>query len=248
MLNLDNVLSGLLILLLHAKSGDLLNFERVAIAGRDCKDLVDIHFFVVVAGLNMWWNCRGHEGAELEAELEFFTVTDTPPFARVIVSFAAITRINSRKAAPPAPKSRIFIEPMKSLKDVEELVSLAAKVKLHLINLVLFTLIFFLSSHFCSKISIRWCEKWTSSSSLDLRVMDEQLIFVDCSLHVTGNLSRVWAEIVQLNENHVLFVGHDSVTFRFPSSPNSKSSNSASVEGDDVALTEEWMRQVLPTT
>ena len=129
-------------------------------------------------------------GLALEAELEFFTMTDTPPLVRVITSFSAVTRISRRKAAPPAPKSGIFSEPMESMKDVEELVSLAANLKLLLMNLVSFTLIFS-SSHFCYKIVIRWCGKWTSSVSLDLRVMEEQLIFVDCSLQVTGNLSRV---------------------------------------------------------
>ena len=47
MLNLDSVLSGLQLLLAHAPSGDLPNFKRVAITGRDCKDFVDIHILVV---------------------------------------------------------------------------------------------------------------------------------------------------------------------------------------------------------
>ena len=79
--------------------------------------------------------------------------------------------------------------------------------------------------------------------------MELQLIFSECNEHVTGSLSLAFAKIVQLNDDHVPLVGHVSVTVRFPSSLNSKSLKSlkrASVDGDEVALTEEWMRHVLP--
>ena len=78
--------------------------------------------------------------------------------------------------------------------------------------------------------------------------MELQLIFSECNEHVTGSLSLAFAKIVQLNDDHVPLVGHVSVTVRFSSSLNLKSSKRASVDGDEVALTEEWMRHVLPIT
>ena len=56
------------------------------------------------------------------------------------------------------------------------------------------------------------------------------------------------AEIVHSNEESDPFEGQVSVTVRFPTSLKWNSSKRGSDEGEEVALTEESMSQVLPTT
>lgn len=68
--------------------------------------------------------------------------------------------------------------------------------------------------------------------------MESQFTFSELNEHTTGNLSLVFAEIVQLNEDLVPFMGHDSVSVMLPSNWKLKSSKRASADGEDVALTE----------
>ena len=67
--------------------------------------------------------------------------------------------------------------------------------------------------------------------------MELLLMFSKLSEHTTGNLSLVFAEIVQLNEDLLPFIGHDSVSVMLPSNWKLKSSKRASADGEDVALT-----------
>ena len=90
--------------------------------------------------------------------------------------------------------------------------------------------------------------RWISFDLLDLRVMELQLIFSEFNEHTTGKLSLVFAEIVQLNDDVVPLVGHVSVTVMLPSNWKLKSSKRASADGEEVALTEEWILHVLPIT
>ena len=73
--------------------------------------------------------------------------------------------------------------------------------------------------------------------------MELQLIFSECNEHTTGSLSLVFAEIVHLNDELVPLVGHvsSSVTVMIPLNWKLKSSKRASADGEEVALTEEWI-------
>ena len=74
--------------------------------------------------------------------------------------------------------------------------------------------------------------------------MEVQLIFSECNEKTTGSLSLVFAEIVHSNEELMPIVGQVSVTVMFPLNWKLKSSKRASADGEEVALTEEWIVHV----
>ena len=79
-------------------------------------------------------------------------------------------------------------------------------------------------------------------------MMELQLINLDCKEHTTGSLSLVSDEIVHSKDELVTVVGNVSVTVKFPFSLKWKTSKRGSDDVEEVALTEESMSQVLPTT
>ena len=79
-------------------------------------------------------------------------------------------------------------------------------------------------------------------------MMELQLINLECREHTTGSLSLVFAEIVHSKEELVPLEGQVSVTVRFPFSLKWKFLKRGSDDGEEVALTDESMSQVLPTT
>ena len=78
--------------------------------------------------------------------------------------------------------------------------------------------------------------------------MESQLILFELKEHTIGNLSLACDTNVQLNEVLVPFMGQVSVSVKFPSNWKLNSSKSASVEGEDDALTELWILHTLPIT
>ena len=78
--------------------------------------------------------------------------------------------------------------------------------------------------------------------------MELQLITFECREHTTGSLSLVFADIVNSNDELVPLVGHVSVTVRLPLNWKWKLSKRESSDGEEVALTEESISQVLPIT
>ena len=93
--------------------------------------------------------------------------------------------------------------------------------RISLLTKTVLLMFIFSSSTFC----ILYCDRWISLVWLDWRV-------------TIGNLSLALDKKVQFNEVLVPFRGHVSVSVRLPSNWKLKSSKRASVEGEDVALTE----------
>ena len=92
-------------------------------------------------------------GAVLDAEAEFFTMTDSPLFALSLESLTAIINTIIRMTAPPDPMRGIFTESNVFRNDDVEMASIGSIEILLLINFV--SLIFiFSSSNLCSTISI----------------------------------------------------------------------------------------------
>ena len=67
---------------------------------------------------------------------------------------------------------------------------------------------------------------------------ESQITLSELKEHTIGNLNLAFDRNVQLNEVLVPFRGHVSVSVMLPSNWKLKSSKRASVEGEDVALTE----------
>ena len=95
----------------------------------------------------------GHVGAVLDADAEFFTMTDSRLFALSLESLTAIISTIIRMTAPPDPKRGIFTESNVFRNDDVEIGSVGSIEILLLTNFVSLTLIFS-SSHLCSTISI----------------------------------------------------------------------------------------------
>ena len=78
--------------------------------------------------------------------------------------------------------------------------------------------------------------------------MEVQFIKLDCNEHTTGSQSFVLGEMVHSEDLLVSFVGHVSVMVRLCFISKWYSSNRGSEDGVRVALTDESMVQVRPTT
>ena len=100
----------------------------------------------------------GHVGALLDADAEFFTMTDTAPLDEFFSSLTATINTINRMNAPPDPMKGNFTE-----SNVPRIVGMGAdSIEILLLtNFVSLTLSFFSSQCF-SNISILWYVKWTS--------------------------------------------------------------------------------------